>query len=54
MRAREYYARALIAGISVSEARHLLPGWILDMYKQRAEYDARIAVAKLARHVGLP
>ena len=52
-RAREYYGQALIAGISVSEARHMLPGFIMDMFKQRAEYDARMAGAKVARRTGL-
>lgn len=52
-RAREYYGQALIAGISVSEARHLLPGFIMDMYKLRAEYDARMASAKIAKRTGL-
>lgn len=40
-RAREYYGYALIAGISISEARRLQPGWIADMYKIRADYDVR-------------
>lgn len=52
-RAREYYGQALIAGISVSEARHMLPGFIMDMYVQRAEYDAKMMGAKMARRTGL-
>lgn len=52
-RAREYYGYALIAGISVSEARHMLPGFIMDMYKLRAEHDARLAGATIARRIGL-
>ena len=52
-RAREYYGQALIAGISVSEARRMLPGFIMDMFKQRAEYYARMAGAKVARRTGL-
>ena len=52
-RAREYYGYALIAGISVTEARRMLPGFIMDMFKQRAEYDARMAGAKIARRAGL-
>ena len=47
MRAREYYGKALIAGIAVDRARHMELGFILDMFKQRAEYDARMAGAKL-------
>lgn len=53
MRAREYYSCALIAGIGLSEARHTMPGWILDMYKLRIEYDARMMGAKIMRRTGL-
>lgn len=53
MRVREYYGFALIAGISLSEARHLWPGWILDMYKLRAEHDARMMGIKRLRRTGL-
>ena len=52
-RAREYYSYALIAGVSFTEARHMLPGWILDLYKLRAEYDARMMGTKIARRTGL-
>ena len=45
-RAREYYGQALIAGIGVSEARHMLPGFIADMYIQRINYDVRLAGAR--------
>ena len=48
-RAREYYGYALIAGISVGEARRMLPGFIMDMYKLRADYDARLAGANIGR-----
>ena len=41
-RAREYYGYALIAGIPVSEARRMTPGWIKDMYKIRVDYDMRM------------
>ena len=40
-RAREYYGYALIAGISITEARRLTPGWIRDMYKIRFDYDIK-------------
>ena len=53
MRAREFYSCALIAGVSFTEARHMLPGLILDLYKLRLEYDARMAGAKIARRTGL-
>lgn len=41
-RAREYYGYALIAGIPVDQARRMTPGWIMDMYKIRMDYDMRI------------
>ena len=41
-RAREFYGYALIAGIPVKEARRMAPGWIMDMYKIRMDYDMRI------------
>jgi len=49
MRVREYYSCALIAGIPVSEARRMEPGFIMDMFKLRAEYDARLAGARGVR-----
>ena len=52
MRAREYYGFALIAGIQLSEARHLTPGWVLDMYKLRVEHDARMMGIKRLRRTG--
>lgn len=45
-RAREFYAYALIAGISIKEARRLQPGWIMDMYKIRMDYDLRMNYGK--------
>ena len=42
-RAREYYGYALIAGIPIREARRMTPGWIMDMYKIRADYDMRMS-----------
>ena len=47
MRAREYYGYALIAGITVTEARHMLPGFIFDMIRIRMKYDVKLAGAKL-------
>ena len=41
-RAREYYGYALIAGIGPAEARRMTPGWIVDMYKIRMDYDLRV------------
>ena len=50
-RAREYYAFALIAGISVSDARRMTPGWIMDMYKIRLDYDMRVNWGKGIRRI---
>jgi hypothetical protein len=53
-RAREYYGYALIAGISIKDARKLTPGWIMDMYKIRAEHDIRVNGGKIIkRNTGL-
>ena len=48
-RVREYYGYALVAGISVKDARRMLPGFIMDMYKIRAEYDVKVNGGKIAR-----
>lgn len=45
-RAREFYGYALIAGISNRDARRMTPGWIMDMYKIRMDYDARMNYGK--------
>jgi len=42
-RVREYYAYALIAGIPLKEARRMMPGFIIDMFKLRAEYDIKVS-----------
>lgn len=47
MRVREYYGCALIAGIPVHEARRMTPGFIMDMFKLRAEYDVKLAGGKV-------
>ena len=47
MRVREYYAYALIAGISHREAEDMLLGYILDMYTIRMKYDAKLAGARI-------
>ena len=46
---REYYGFALCAGISVKDARRMMPGFIMDMYKIRAEYDFRINGGKIVK-----
>ena len=52
-RVREYYAYALIAGISVKDARRMLPGFIMDMYKLRAEYDVKVNGGKIMKRKSL-
>ena len=48
-RVREYYGYALIAGISVKEARRMMPGFIMDMFKIRAEFDVRVNGGKIQK-----
>jgi len=50
---REYYAYALIAGISVSEARRMMPGFLRDMYTIRYKYDIKLMGGKIGRRMGL-
>ena len=50
---REYYAYALIAGISIRDARRMLPGFIMDMYKIRAEYDVKVNGGKIVKRQAL-
>ncbi len=50
-RVREYYGYALIAGIPVEKARRMTPGFIMDMFKIRAEYDVRMAGGKIKRRL---
>lgn len=42
MRVREYYGYALVAGIPYQEARHMTPGWIMDMYMIRRKHDMMV------------
>jgi hypothetical protein len=53
MRVREYYGYALVAGISVAEARRMYPGFIRDMYTIRMKYDVRMMGGKIGRRLGL-
>ena len=50
---REYYGYALVAGISVNDARRMFPGFIRDMYTIRAKYDIRLMGGKIGRKMGL-
>jgi len=45
-RAREFYGYALVAGLSFTEARRMQPGWIMDLYRIRADYDSRMNYGK--------
>lgn len=46
---REYYGYALCAGISVKDARRMLPGFIVDMYKIVTEHNIRINGGKIQK-----
>ena len=50
---REYLGYALIAGIGLEEARHLTPGFIMDMYVIRAKHDVRVNWGNAKRKLGL-
>ena len=52
-RVREYYGYALIAGITVDEARRMKPGFIRDMYTIRFKYDVKMMGGKVGRKMGL-
>ena len=52
-RVREYYGYALIAGISVDDARRMFPGFIRDMYTLRLKYDVKMSGGKIGRKLGL-
>jgi hypothetical protein len=49
MTERDIYSVGLIAGLSYSEMRHMLPGFILDMGSMRMDYDSRINFGKPLR-----
>lgn len=49
MRVREYYGYALVAGISIKDARRMTPGFIIDMFKIHAEYDIRVNGGKIKK-----
>ena len=52
-RVREYYGYALVAGISVADARRMMPGFIRDMYMIRFKYDLNLSGGKIGRKLGL-
>lgn len=42
MTIREYYGYALVAGIQYRDARHMTPGFILDMYVIRTRHEMKM------------
>ena len=52
-RVREYYGYALIAGISVEDARRMTPGFIRDMFHIRSKYDIKLMGGSIGRRLGL-
>ena len=50
-RVREIYGYALIAGIPLKDARRMTPGFIMDMFKIRTEYDVRINGGKIQKRM---
>lgn len=51
MTPREIYSCGLIAGLGYGEMRHMLPGFILDMYYWRCDYDSRMVTGKSIRQM---
>ncbi len=53
MTERNIYSCGLIAGLGMREMRHMTPGFIMDMYYWRADYDSRMGFGKsLSRMMG--
>ena len=50
---REFYGYALVAGIGPKDARHMLPGFIMDMYVIRVKHDVRVNWGKTKKKLGL-
>ena len=50
---REYYGYALVAGISVKDARRMFPGFIRDMFTIRYKYDIKLMGGTIGRRIGL-
>jgi len=49
MTPRNIYSCGLIAGLSMRDMRHMTPGFILDMYYWRVDYDSRMSFGKSIR-----
>ena len=48
---RQIYSCGLTAGLTMTEMRHMTPGFILDMYFWRVEYDSRMNYGKSIRRM---
>jgi hypothetical protein len=48
---RNIYSCGLIAGLTYREMRHMTPGFILDMYYWRCDYDSRMMFGKGMREM---
>jgi len=51
MTERNIYSCGLIAGLTMQEMRHMTPGFILDMYYWRTDYDSRMSYGKSIRQL---
>lgn len=49
MTERNIYSCGLIAGLRMSEMRHMTPGFILDMYYWKCDYDCKMSYGKSIR-----
>ena len=50
---REYYGYALVAGISVKDARRMFPGFLRDMFMIRHKYDIKLMGGQIGRRFGM-
>lgn len=53
MTAREIYSAGLIAGLTLTEMRHMFCGEIMDYFVQRRDYDMAMHQLKLGETGGL-
>lgn len=48
---RNIYSCGLIAGLSMREMKHMTPGFIMDMYFWRMDYESRMYLGKSLRQL---
>ena len=48
---REIIGMGLIAGLTMRDMRHMEPGFVMDMYMIRADYDTRMNYGKALRKI---